>query len=74
MKQSRLTPNIVVLTLSLFIGFSLLALAYKPSALLVLTLALVLIVLSVLLIRYAVIFDRQMREKQEKLDEKEPTQ
>ncbi len=74
MKQGRLTPSIVVLILSLFVGFSLLALAYKPSVLLVVMLALVLIVLSVLLIRYARIFDRQMREKREKQDEKETTQ
>ncbi len=74
MKQGRLTPTIVVLVLSLLVGFSLLALAYKPSVILVVVLALVLIVLSVLLIRYAIIFDRQMQEKREKLKEKGTTQ
>ncbi|MBJ2357026.1 hypothetical protein [Sphaerochaeta sp. S2] len=71
MKQGRLTPSIIVLILSLFVGFSLLAIAYKPSVILVVMLALVLMVLSVLLIRYAMIFDRQMREKQERQHEKE---
>ncbi|MGE4453572.1 MAG: hypothetical protein AB7D92_03475 [Sphaerochaeta sp.] len=74
MKQSRLTPTIIVLVLSLLVGFSLLAAAYRPSVLLIVVVALILTVFSVLLIRYAVIFDRQMLGKRERLDEKETTE
>jgi ABC-type transport system involved in cytochrome bd biosynthesis fused ATPase/permease subunit len=69
--KKRLLPTILLLVVAMFVGFSLLAHLYRPHAALVITLAVVLLLIASLLVRYAVIFDRQMREVRERAEQKE---
>lgn len=69
MKSQRLTPTIVMLVLSMLVGFSLLGLVYKPSLLMVLVLGLIVLSMAVALLVYAVKFDRQMRGREEAHEE-----
>lgn len=61
MKRQRLTPTIVMLVLSMLVGFSLLWSVYKPSLLVVVVLGLSVVGIAVFLLVYALRFDRQMR-------------
>lgn len=69
MKTEKLTPTILLLVLSMLVGFSLLWIVYKPSFLVAAVLGLVVVGMSVVLLVYAVKFDRQIRMR-EKHDEK----
>ncbi len=69
MKTEKLTPTILLLILSMLVGFSLLWIVYKPSFLVAAVLGLVVVGISVVLLVYAVKFDRQIRRR-EKHDEK----
>ncbi|MCK9602328.1 MAG: hypothetical protein M0R06_25005, partial [Sphaerochaeta sp.] len=61
MKTEKLTPTILLLVLSMLVGFSLLWIVYKPSFLVAAVLGLVVVSMSVVLLVYAVKFDRQIR-------------
>lgn len=69
MKRECLTPTIVMLVLSMLVGFSLLGLVYKPSLLMVLVLGLIVLSMAVALLVYAVKFDRQMRGREKAHEE-----
>lgn len=68
--KKRLLPTIILLVVAMLIGFSLLAYLYRPHIVVVIASAVVLLVVVILLIRYAVIFDRQMREVRERTGKK----
>ncbi|MPM11849.1 hypothetical protein SDC9_58200 [bioreactor metagenome] len=69
MKRERLTPTIILLILSMLVGFSLLWAVYKPSLLVAAVLGLLVISMSVVLLVQAVKFDRQMRGREKRNEE-----
>ncbi len=69
MKRERLTPTIILLILSMLVGFSLLYKLSKPSVLVAAVLGLVVIGMSVVLLFQAVKFDRQTRGREKRNEE-----
>ncbi|MDD2394870.1 MULTISPECIES: hypothetical protein [Sphaerochaeta] len=69
MKRERLTPTIILLILSMLVGFSLLYKLSKPSVLVAAVLGLVVIGMSVVLLVQAVKFDRQTRGREKRNEE-----
>lgn len=69
MKRERLTPTIILLILSMLVGFSLLYKLSKPSVLVTAVLGLVVIGMSVVLLVQAVKFDRQTRGREKRNEE-----
>ncbi|WP_332447187.1 hypothetical protein [Sphaerochaeta sp.] len=63
-KSPSLTFLASLIVLSLLVGFTLLASIYQGSFLLPLMVGLATVVLSVLLIRTAVVFDRQVKKRE----------
>ncbi len=69
MKRERLTPTIILLILSMLVGFSLLYKLSKPSVLVAAVLGLVVIGMSVVLLVQAVKFDHQTRGREKRNEE-----
>ena len=69
MKRERLTPTIILLILSMLVGFSLLYKLSKPSVLVAAVLGLVVIGMSVVLFVQCVKFDRQTRGREKRNEE-----
>ncbi len=70
-KSPSLTFLAFLIVLSLLVGFSLLATIYDGSLLLTVVVGLGIVVLSVLLIRTAVLFDRQVKKRENEHEEPE---
>ena len=69
MKRERLTPTIILLNLSMLVGFSLLYKVSKPSVLVAAVVGFVVIGMSVVLLVQAVKFDRRMRGREKRNEE-----
>ncbi|HPZ16696.1 MAG TPA: hypothetical protein PLX25_08515 [Sphaerochaeta sp.] len=72
-KQRPLLPTIIILDIAMFIGFGILARIADASFLIVVVIGLVVAVVSVLLVWFAVKFDRQMRQLGKKHEEHSQT-
>ncbi len=72
-KQRPLLPTIIILDIAMFIGFGILARIADASFLIVVVIGLVVAVVSVLLVWFAVKFDRQMRRLGKKHEEHSQT-
>ena len=75
MKRDKpLLPSIILLVCAMVFGFIALARIADASLLVMVLVGLVVVATSVLVLRFAVIFDRQMRQKQGKDEKKERTE
>lgn len=63
MKQTRITPLIILLVLSLLVGFSLLSLVYEGSLVVKVIVGGVVMVMSVFLVIVSIRFDRSLAKE-----------
>ncbi len=75
MKRDKpLLPSIILLVCAMVFGFIALAWIADASLLVMVLVGLVVVATSVLVLRFAVIFDRQMRQKRGQDEKKERTE